>query len=56
MLVGKLVYFMRIFHWASKLISPSKFEKIRFGNNEDGGYVQPSMLEVFWCKTYHEPR
>lgn len=32
---------MQIFQWANKHLIPRKFEKIRIGNNKDGGYVLP---------------
>jgi hypothetical protein len=32
---------MKIFQWMSKHLIPRKFEKIRIGNNKDGGYVLP---------------
>ena len=32
---------MQIFQWMNKHIIPRKFEKIRIGNNKDGGYVLP---------------
>lgn len=33
---------MKIFQWMNKHIIPRKFEKIRIGNNKDGGYVLPN--------------
>ena len=33
---------MQIFQWMNKHIIPRKFEKIRIGNNKDGGYVIPN--------------
>ena len=32
---------MKTFLWASKFLRPKKLEKIRIGNNADGGYVLP---------------
>jgi hypothetical protein len=32
---------MKIFKWINKHIIPRKFEKIRIGNNKDGGYILP---------------
>ena len=45
---------MRIFQWASKYLVPKQFDKIRVGNNEDGGYVLPriSVEQCDLCVTF----
>lgn len=45
---------MRIFNWASKHLIPRFFDKIRVGNNEDGGYVLPkvSVEQCDLCVTF----
>lgn len=45
---------MRIFNWVSKHLIPRFFDKIRVGNNEDGGYVLPkiSVEQCDLCVTF----